>query len=701
MKLYPHQQELLEINPKKWALVWSMGVGKTIGALSIASKNCKTILVICPKGLYKTWEKNIKLFPSSTYQLITKETFRRDHKKLPKYDCVIVDECFIAGTKIKTPSGNKNIEDINIGDSIMSAYGVDIVQNISEKLTNIIYKIILSNGKVLNTTENHPFFTKNRGWVVAKNLTNTDLLMNEYMIYSEYGKTKFMCDLQKADKSWDTPRWTIWPISKNLFNGMQKNSMETDISKNEVEHQFRETSNKILTKNEKKESYVDSWGKRKSHENPKRKRVQNYILSERKWLRITTSTKNITFCIRKWMGGRISSPNKTKDWKWISNKLQDRYFQPKNKNWDRNRWQFTQFIGKENTGQKEGRIFDEIRVENIEIQEQRNTKVFNLSVKNHPSYFAEGILVHNCHHFLGTKSAMMKSLRWYLKTHKIEYRYFLSGTVYRSSPMDIYVLSHLMDRPLDYWKFFNKFFHNVQMGNRMIPMVKKGIEKDVAKIVNSLGNTVKLEDCVDMPKQTFEVEYVELTKEQKTAIENLEDTMPIVRYSKIHQICGGTLKGDEYNPDQIIKSNKTERLIEICHELDKVIIVCRYNKEISALYNRLREEFPGRSIEYINGSTENRQEILDNLNTKEQYILLVNAKCSEGWQLQTCSYMIFFSYDFEFKNKIQMEARLTRIDAPRPTFYLSLITKDTIDEKVYEALDKHLDFHINIYDYKN
>ena len=398
MNLYPHQQHLLNINPKKWAMVWGMGTGKTIGSLALADRNCQSILIICPKGLRDNWENNVKSFKWSNNKKVTvytKEYFRKWYKSIPKYDCVIVDEC---------------------------------------------------------------------------------------------------------------------------------------------------------------------------------------------------------------------------------------------------------------------------------------------------------------HHFLGMKSAMMKSLRSYFKIHQTEYRYFLSGTVYRSSPFDVFILSNLMGKPIDYYRFFNRFFYNVSMGNRLVPMVKKGIENDIAKIVQSLGNTVKLEDCIDMPEQTFDIEYFDLTKEQKKEINDLEDIIPIVRYTKIHQICGGSLKGDEYVKDKIIPSLKTERLVELCYELDRVIIVCRYNNEILALYNRLREEFPDRMIEYINGSVDDRQNILDRMNLQKKYILLVNAKCSEGWQLQTCSYMIFYSYDFEFKNKIQMEARLTRIDAPRPTFYLSLITKGTIDEDVYSALDKHLDFHLAIYE---
>lgn len=311
----------------------------------------------------------------------------------------------------------------------------------------------------------------------------------------------------------------------------------------------------------------------------------------------------------------------------------------------------------------------------------------------------ECVLLDECHHFLGMKSGLMKSLRKYLAIHDVQYRYFLSGTVYRSSPFDVFVLSMLMGKPLNYWKFFNDFFYNVRMGQRMVPVVKKNIENDIAEIVQSLGNTIKLSECISMPPQTFKKEYFELNEEQEEAIQNLDAINGAVRYTKIHQICGGTLKGDAYTPNMIIKSDKVSRLVEVCEELSRVIVVCRYNGEISMLYNRLRAEFPDRDIEYINGEVENRQEILDRLSQSKSYILLVNGKCSEGWQLQNCSHMVFYSYDFELKNKLQMEARLTRIDAPRPTFYLSLITKDTIDEAVYSALDKHMDFHLSIYNY--
>lgn len=308
-------------------------------------------------------------------------------------------------------------------------------------------------------------------------------------------------------------------------------------------------------------------------------------------------------------------------------------------------------------------------------------------------------IVDEAHYFFGTKSALMKSLKWYLEKHEIPYRYFLSGTPYRSTPMDIYVMCTLLGHKLNYWTFQTKFFYQVRMGMRMVPMVKKGIEKDIAKIVQGVGSIVKLGDCIDMPQSIFQEIDVTLTKEQKTAIDTLDATSPIVRYTKIHQICGGTMKADEYTPASFYDTEKIGHLVEIADSIDKIIVVCRYNHEIEYLRGRLAR--CGKRIEYINGEVSNRHEILTSLSNEERYVLIVNGAISEGWQLQNCNHMVFYSYGFELKNKIQMEGRLRRIDAPRPVLYMSLITKDTIDEAVYTSLKNKEDFHIAIYAKKN
>jgi len=143
-------------------------------------------------------------------------------------------------------------------------------------------------------------------------------------------------------------------------------------------------------------------------------------------------------------------------------------------------------------------------------------------------------------------------------------------------------------------------------------------------------------------------------------------------------------------------AHKRDRLIELARANKRMIVVCRYNEEIAAL----ADLFIGKSY-IINGSVpaKERQEILDKLEKEEEYVLIVNAAISEGWELQSCRLMVFYSYDFSLKNYIQMQGRIRRINNLQKNVYLSLICKNTIDEEVYKNIvEKKMDFHIAIYD---
>lgn len=98
MKLYAHQKEIIDGDPKKCGLFLGTGSGKTRTALMLARG--KT-LVICPKTQWEDrnwvreaenfWEPERKFNPLST---VSKEKFRRDWEELAKtkWDTIIVDE---------------------------------------------------------------------------------------------------------------------------------------------------------------------------------------------------------------------------------------------------------------------------------------------------------------------------------------------------------------------------------------------------------------------------------------------------------------------------------------------------------------------------------------------------------------------------------------------------------------------------------
>lgn len=91
----------------------------------------------------------------------------RDKAEIFGYRHVLfVDECFVAGTKIKTPSGEKDIDKVRCGDIVYSGVGEEVVLATSCKQVYTTYKIEFSNGTNIECTGSHPIFTEN-GWKQA------------------------------------------------------------------------------------------------------------------------------------------------------------------------------------------------------------------------------------------------------------------------------------------------------------------------------------------------------------------------------------------------------------------------------------------------------------------------------------------------------------------------------------------------------
>lgn len=90
--------------------------------------------------------------------------------------------CFAAGTPLLTPTGDKLIEDFKPGDWILTAPEDDPEAPLEAKQVEEVFRDVsrLLNlrveGRTIQTTPEHPFYARGRGWIVAQELQPGDLL---------------------------------------------------------------------------------------------------------------------------------------------------------------------------------------------------------------------------------------------------------------------------------------------------------------------------------------------------------------------------------------------------------------------------------------------------------------------------------------------------------------------------------------------
>ncbi len=94
----------------------------------------------------------------------------------------MTSQCFTGDTLVSTEDGLRPIEEILAGDYIWSEYittgekKLKRVTNVSVTMTNLLVHVTTESGTVINTTESHPYYVENKGWVAAINLENGDIL---------------------------------------------------------------------------------------------------------------------------------------------------------------------------------------------------------------------------------------------------------------------------------------------------------------------------------------------------------------------------------------------------------------------------------------------------------------------------------------------------------------------------------------------
>ena len=303
--------------------------------------------------------------------------------------------------------------------------------------------------------------------------------------------------------------------------------------------------------------------------------------------------------------------------------------------------------------------------------------------------------------FANFKSQTYKAMASYLSKYKIDNIYLLTATPYTSNCWSIYSLARLLGHSWNWYQWKKRYFYDVNMGGRMIPVQRNNIEPEMAQMANKIGYVKRMEELFDVPEQIFMTETFDLNKKQNEMIDAINDVLPIVRWTKVHQIEQGCLKGDGYIPNQVLDCEKTKRIIELIKTTPKIAIIARYNVQIEHYVSEITKAYPTRKISVIRGETNNKAEIVDKINESTDNIVIINAACNTGFNLWSIPIMVFASTDFSFVNYKQMIGRILRANHLKKNIYINLITSgNSVDRAVMKCMDAKKDFHEEIMNYE-
>lgn len=265
----------------------------------------------------------------------------------------------------------------------------------------------------------------------------------------------------------------------------------------------------------------------------------------------------------------------------------------------------------------------------------------------------------------------------------------LSGTLCNGKYEKLWSQLHLLGWDISkelYERQYVNYEINVDQGFP-IKTVKgyKNVERLKRKLKEHGAIFMKTDEVLNLPEQIFNDILVSSTKEyikfKKTSIATVDgkEFVGDVTLSKMlyeRMLCGS------YNKEKL---NCLKDLLESTD--DRVIIFYNFNEELWSI-QKICEEL-NRQVCIINGEYKNLTvyETINNSVTLVQY-----QAGSLGLNLQLSNKMIYFTPPLSSDYWMQSSKRINRIGQEKTCYYYKLICKNSIEEKIYAALYKGVDY---------
>lgn len=286
----------------------------------------------------------------------------------------------------------------------------------------------------------------------------------------------------------------------------------------------------------------------------------------------------------------------------------------------------------------------------------------------------------------------------------------LSGTPTGGKYEKLYSQLKLLGWNISKSQYWTEFIEtrSIDMGGFKIPIVTgyKNIGRLKRKMRQYGCNFLKTDEVFDLPAQTFTDIKINTTKEyrkfRKDKIVCFDNGMKYDPFELFGQKYSGaywddkTFVGDTtltqmlyerqlcgaYNAEKLAAFGD---LIESTN--DRLIVFYNFNIELDALTGICKKY--KRPVSVVCGAVKD----LKAYESAGDSVTLIQYQAgAKGLNLQKANKIIYFSPTLSVENYMQSIKRIHRIGQSKPCFYYRLICKNSIEEKIYNSIEKGIDF---------
>ena len=733
--------------------------GKTpqvIGVINM-DESINRVLIICPASLKLMWRNELTkwlmrplsvgiadstYFPETNIVLINYDVLKKWYNKLreEEWDLRVCDECFDYDTEVETEQGKIKIGDIveksldikvlSCNDDTGELEYKDVIRRLrNPQLTKMI--TITHEHGVIKCTGNHKIWVG--GKYVRADIINSGDFVRVLWNNSNKTETKereadaafllegVLCTQQSQD-----PRGTGTP-EQNSHNSSSKR-MESSRTKQWGfgEHYKKESRPRVCEETERRRDEMEG--------DPRNIRSQD---PWRKW-----AEEQIRGLVSRAIGDRLATEwhNQAKGWSeghvpQTADALQSRYHQREIDDSSRNRR--TEPLLQGGTGSQERQSTKLSRVLSVESEEQigevlvrkggaGDNFVYNLEVEGNHNYFADNVLVSNCHYLKNPKTQRCQNVlgKWNSKLKVWEIfpipakkRIMMTGTPIVNRPSELWSIIRALD-PVS-WFSYGYFTSRYCAGH----MGRWGWDATGGSNLQELGDRLrstimirrmKDEVLTELPPKTRQVIEFDLPdklkpmileerrvwEERLSLMEKLNDDAAVALVSKdeaAYRLAVNLLR----EAQQIVFSDlsrirhetavaKLPVVIEYLGGLmdnDQKVVVFAHHADVIAAINKA---FPGSVT--LTGQTplKVRQENIDKFQTDPNCMMFIGniQAAGVGITLTASSLAVFAEQDWVPGNISQCEDRIHRIGAVNPVLIQHLVYEGSIDAKMAKMIVK-------------